>query len=86
MTDKLESRKAAARQWFEKLRDQLVLSLEKIEMNKFTRRGRARCLYGRGHREAAAWGLRHNMPGVVGSYDSSQLCKVVHLYCIPFSH
>ena len=25
-----------AKEWFEKLRDQLVLSLEKIEMNKFT--------------------------------------------------
>ena len=31
MTDKLESRKAAARQWFEKLRDEICASFESIE-------------------------------------------------------
>ena len=31
MTDKLKSRKAAARQWFEKLRDEICASFESIE-------------------------------------------------------
>ena len=31
MTDQLESRKAAARQWFEKLRDEICASFESIE-------------------------------------------------------